>query len=238
MTVIYLKLVLIVFWLVFTSVIGSVYAILRWGDFDIDRNYSRFFSWGALKILGLRVEVVGKEHLESQQPCIYVVNHQSGLDMATLGTIYPRRTIVIGKKEVKWIPFFGIFFMAAGNILIDRSKTSKAVAGLSQAVETIRLKGVSIWIFPEGTRNRQGDGILPFKRGAFHMAIQAGVPIVPVVSGCLSPLVSWKEKRIRKGLLRVKILPPIDTKGIKNVDLLAEQTREQMLEAFRSLTTV
>ena len=82
-----------------------------------------------------------------------------GLDMATFGTVYPQRTIVIGKKEVKWIPFFGIFYVAAGNIMIDRNKTAKAVAGLKETVDIIRNKKVSIWIFPEGTRNRTGKGL-------------------------------------------------------------------------------
>jgi 1-acyl-sn-glycerol-3-phosphate acyltransferase len=222
-----------------SSSLGFVYSILRWGNLNIDRDFARFFSWGVLKLLGLRVEVEGKEHLEKNQPCIYVANHQSGLDMATFGTIYPKRTIVIGKKEVVWTPFFGVFFVAAGNVLIDRKKTDKAIAGLKQTVEVIRKKKVSIWIFPEGTRNRTGNGILPLKRGAFHMAAQAEIPIVPLVSAPLYPRISWKEKRVTPGTLKIKVLPPIHTGGYGEleVDQLAQDTREKMLEALLGLAT-
>jgi 1-acyl-sn-glycerol-3-phosphate acyltransferase len=235
--VFYIKLFLLLIWLILTSILGVVYSILRWGNTNINRDYARLFAWGALRILRIEVQVEGKEYLESSQPCIYVVNHQSGLDMATLGNIYPQRTIVIGKKEVILIPFFGIFYIAAGNILIDRSKTVKAVAGLKQAVETIHQKKVSIWIFPEGTRNRLGDGLLPFKRGAFHMAVQAQVPLVPIVCGPLSELAHWKKRKLKGGRIRVRVLPPISTKNIQpeEVDELTQNTREKMLEAFHSL---
>lgn len=234
----YFKLFLLIIWSIFASALGLFYSIVRWGNLNIDRDYGRFFSWGALKILGVRIECEGTEYLEASQPCIYIVNHQSGLDMATLGPIYPQRTIVIGKKELLWIPFFGIFYLAAGNIIIDRKRTVKAVAGLSQAVETIRKKKVSIWIFPEGTRNRTGEGLLPFKRGAFHMAVQAGVPLVPIISGPLAGIASWKNRKLCGGLVKVRVLPPISTQGLneKDVDRLTRETREKMLEAFHSLS--
>lgn len=233
----YLRFLLVILWLILTSCVGFVYSLCRWGNLNIDRDFARFFSWGVLKFLGFSVEVEGIEHLEAHQPCIYVVNHQSGLDMATFGQIYPQRTIVIGKKEVKWIPFFGLFFMAAGNIAIDRNKTSKAVAGLKQAVEVVKMKKVSIWIFPEGTRNASGEGLLPFKRGPFHMACQAGVPIVPLVSSPLKKLFSWKERRLTPGVLKIKILPPIDTRGIdeSKMEQLAQETREKMLKALHAI---
>jgi 1-acyl-sn-glycerol-3-phosphate acyltransferase len=237
--VLYIKSFLIALWLILCSAFGLIYSIIRWGNPNIDRDFGRAFAWGVLKILGIRVDVEGKQYLEASQPCIYVINHQSGLDMATLGNIYPKRTVIIGKKELLWIPFFGIFYVAAGNIIIDRQKTVKAVAGLNQAVEAIRNRKVSIWIFPEGTRNKTGESILPFKRGAFHMALQAQVPVVPIVCGPLNDLVSWKEKRMKSGIIRVKVLPPVNP-GLyreNEVDKMTNDVRAQMMEAFHGLSS-
>jgi len=237
-SVVYLQSSFVILWLVLCSTFGTLYAIIRWGYLNTDRDFARIFSWGVLKILRIRVEVEGREHLQTGQPCIYIANHQSNLDVATFGGVYPQKTVVIGKKELHWIPFFGIFFVASGNIIIDRKKRDKAVAGLSHAVEEIRKKGISIWIFPEGTRNRAGEGLLPFKRGAFHMAVQAGIPLVPLVSAPLSSVVSWKQRHIKGGTLRVRVLPPIPTKGLNEsqVETLSQEVREKMLEALRGLT--
>jgi 1-acyl-sn-glycerol-3-phosphate acyltransferase len=226
-----------ILWLIISSCVGTFYSIFRWGNLNINRDFARVFSWGALKILRLRVEVEGIEHLESDQPCIYVANHQSNLDIVTFGTIYPQRTLVIGKKELTWIPFFGVFYMASGNIRIDRKRTVKAVAGLSQAVEVIKKKNASIWIFPEGTRNQTGEGLLPFKRGAFHMAMQAGIPIVPLVSSPLKSVIDWKARKLKKGTVKIRVLPAIQTRDLNEGDILnlVRETREQMLEALHGL---
>lgn len=233
----YIKIFSVLIWFIFCSILGLIYSIIRWGNDNIDRDFGRFFSWGTLKILGIKVEVDGLEHLEAHQPCIYIANHQSGLDMATFGKIYPSHTVVIGKKELIWIPFFGIFYVAAGNILINRQKSVKAVAGLRQAVEAIRKRKISIWIFPEGTRNRQGGSLLPFKRGAFHMASQAGVPIVPLVSSPLNEVANWKDRKASGGIVRIKVLPPIYPQDYeaKGIDQLMSDTYQVMLEALHSL---
>ncbi len=234
----YIKLFLVFLWLCLTSVIGLFYVVLKWGDYDLNRDFAHLFSWGALRILGIQLEVEGREHLESHQPCIYIANHQSGLDVVNFGQIYPRRTIVIGKKEVLWVPMFGIFFVAARNIMINRKNSVQAVAGLAKAVETIRRDQVSIWIFPEGTRNRENDSLLPFKRGPFHMALQAGIPLVPIVCGSIQGFANWKERRLGRGVAKIRILPPIDVRGYteKDIDLLVNLARNQMVEAFQSLS--
>ena len=233
-----LKMLGIFIWLVLCCCVGLVVALFRWGDPDLDRDFARVYSWGSLKIAGIQVEVRGREHLEKIVPAVYLANHQSGIDMSTLGTVYPSRTVLIGKKEVRWIPFFGLFFMASGNILIDRKNRSGAIAALDEAVSQMRRRNVAIWIFPEGTRNRQGHGILPLKKGAFHVAIQSGAPIIPIVSSTLTPVVSWKHKRFPGGKVKVQVLPPIPTQGLQlsDVDALADKVRQQMIEALHSLS--
>jgi 1-acyl-sn-glycerol-3-phosphate acyltransferase len=233
----YLRLLLIVFWLILSCVLGLLSCVALWGNVNLDHYFGHLFAWGATRIAGIRVVAEGLEHLESHQPCIYVANHQSGMDMATFGTLYPKRTVVVGKKELLYIPFFGLFFKAAGNIIINREKRVSAIAGLSAAVEHIKSRRVSVWIFPEGTRNRSSERLMPFKKGAFYMAVQAQVPIVPIVCSRLEPVVSWEEKRIRGGRLRVRVLPPIDTRGYgeRDVERLGGETRDRMLEALEDL---
>src|SRR5947209_7779001 len=103
-------------------------------------------AWGVLKLSGIRVVLEDPGgHLTAHQPCIYVSNHQGALDIAVLGSIYTQRTAVVGKKELLYIPFLGLYFVAARNIVIDRHKRSAAVATLSGAVNAIRERQVSVW---------------------------------------------------------------------------------------------
>jgi 1-acyl-sn-glycerol-3-phosphate acyltransferase len=224
-------------WMVACSVIGIVFAVVRWGDTNLDRDYARWLAGGILRIAGLRVQLEGAENLETARPCIYVANHQGIMDVATFGSIYPGRTITIGKRELLYIPFFGLFFAAAGNIAIDRQRSRSAIQSLAVAVRQIVERKVSVWIFPEGTRNRTGEGLLPFKKGAFHMAAQAGIPVVPCVSAPLHPLMHYPSRRMLGGTLRIRVLPPIWPRDStpESVEALLTETRGKMLEALRSL---
>jgi 1-acyl-sn-glycerol-3-phosphate acyltransferase len=220
-------------------VFGTFYAVLRWRSLNINRDYGHLFGWGVLKIAGIQLEIENHHLLEASQPCVYVANHQSAFDLAIFGAIFPEKTVIIGKKELILIPFFGLLYVAAGNIRVDRRRSVKAVAGLTQAVNEIRERGASVWIFPEGTRNQGGNELLSFKRGAFHLAQQARVPICPIVAAPLFPRFSWKEKRITRGVLKIRVLDPIyaDSSGSLEVDHLMEKTYSKMLEAIRGLAT-
>jgi 1-acyl-sn-glycerol-3-phosphate acyltransferase len=237
----YIRFFLVTFWFLFASflvlILGLLKPIIFWRMTDLNQDYARLFAWGALKILGIRVQIEGDFYIESEKPAIYVANHQSGLDIATFGEFFPKQTVIIGKKEIAWIPVFGWIYFLAGNVFIDRKKTTRAVAGLLEVVEAIKRKRVSVWMFPEGTRNSSGQGLLAFKKGAFHAAVQAQVPIVPLVQSPLIRLVSWKERRIVSGVIRIRVLPPIPTVGLLpgQVEGLAEETRKKMLVALDSL---
>jgi len=233
----HLRMFFILLWLILSCVLGLLGCFIRWGDLNLDHYFGHFFAWGVTRISGVRVVHEGLEHLEAHQPCIYVSNHQSGMDMATFGTIYPRRTVLVGKKELAYIPFFGLFFKAAGNIMINRSKRVSAMASLAGAVERIRSKKLSVWVFPEGTRNRSDEPLLPFKKGAFYMALQAGIPVVPVVCSSLDRVMSWKERRMPGGRVCVRVLPPLDTKGYgeRDAEKIGHQVRERMIAALNEL---
>src|SRR5436190_1300474 len=104
----FVRLVLVVVWFLFACLVGLLWFPFRWGDLDLDHDLARVFSWGMRGLSGVRVEVEGRERLDAGEPVIYVANHQSAFDLATFGSVCPRRTVVIGKKELRWIPLFGI----------------------------------------------------------------------------------------------------------------------------------
>lgn len=232
----YLKLFSLGFWLVFFCIVGLLKSITRWGDTKLGTEYARSFSKKALKITGIEIEFEGLENLKNQ-PCVYTLNHQSNFDMATFGAIYPENTVIIGKKELIWFPFFGLFYKASGNIMIDRKNKDKAIDSLSQVVDEIKNRKVSVWVFPEGTRNKSGEGLLPFKKGSFHMAISAQVPVVPLVCSSMKKVIDWENKKIIGGKMKIKVLEPVSTKNMTNddVNLLINRVREAMLSEINKL---
>lgn len=226
----YLKLLSLGFWLVFYCMVGLINSITRWGDTKLGTEFAQAFSKKALKITGIILEFEGVENLKNQ-PCIYTLNHQSNFDMATFGALYPERTVIIGKKELIWIPFFGLFYKAAGNIMIDRSNKNKSINSLDQVVDEIKKRQVSVWIFPEGTRNKSGEGLLPFKKGSFHMAVEAQVPVVPLVCTSMKKVIDWENKKMMGGKMKIKVLEPISTKNmtVDDVATLMNTVRDKML---------
>lgn len=139
---------------------------------------------------------------------VYIANHQNYYDMIIAGNVIQKNTILIGKKSLLWIPFFGLLYKLLGNLLIDRNDLKKFHTLIKKIVFFLKEKKVSFWIFPEGTRS-QGRGILPFKRGAFYTAILAKVPIVPIVISDLHHTI--KLNRWKNGTIIVEILPSVDT---------------------------
>ena len=131
-------------------------------------------------LLGWRVTVEDRAHVADSAPAVLMASHKSNLDIVVYGGLYPKRAVVIGKKEIAKIPVFGWFFRATGNILLDRKDLQSAIASIAAAAARVREEKISVWVFPEGHRNG-GPTLLPFKKGAFHLAIAAQVPIVPIV---------------------------------------------------------
>ena len=235
-----IRLVLITVWMFVCCVAGFVLLLFRWGDLSLDRYFGQMFSWGGQRICGWKISIENEQGLEQSGPCIFVVNHQSNLDTIPCGWVFPRRCIIIGKKELLMIPLFGLFFAGAGNILLDRKKKSKAFGGLDQAVEIMKKRQASVWVFPEGTRNRTENLLQPFKRGAFYMALSAQVPIVPVVIQPMGELLGIWKGRIRSGTIRMRVLPPISTQGLnmESLEAVQAETHRQMKEAILGLGTL
>ena len=197
--------------------------------------YSRLTCPLTCKILGLHIKVSGTQNLKAH-PIIIICNHQHALDVPICGTFFPTHCVCLGKKELFYIPFFGQIFWLAGNLLIHRYHRKRAMRSMNQTKHLLLHKKTSIWIMPEGTRNPKGE-LLPFKKGAFHVAVQTGIPLVPVTISSYAKdfsLDRWQSKDVL-----VEILPPISTKELKEEDipLLVEQSWKKMKDSIDRLNT-
>jgi 1-acyl-sn-glycerol-3-phosphate acyltransferase len=181
---------------------------------------------------GIRVESSGLENVDPAQPCIFMSNHQSVIDIAAILASIPVSARFVAKRELTRIPLFGWALPLSGQIIVDRGNRDQAIASLRKGAEQIRA-GTHVIVFPEGTRSQQG-GLAEFKSGGFHLALQAGVPIVPIsVSGSqrITPKGSLK---IHSGLVRIRYGKPIPTRGLGLEDrhLLKQRVREAILAGF------
>jgi putative phosphoserine phosphatase / 1-acylglycerol-3-phosphate O-acyltransferase len=158
---------------------------------------------------GVDLRVTGEEHLWSCRPAVFIFNHQSGLDATLILKMVRRDVTGVAKQEIKRNPIFGPLFAAAGVVFIDRDDTKKAIEALRPALEALR-QGRSIAIAPEGTRQKT-PRLGKFKKGAFHLAMQAGVPIVPVVFRNVLDALPKDGIVIHPATIEAVVLPPIDT---------------------------
>jgi 1-acyl-sn-glycerol-3-phosphate acyltransferase len=158
------------------------------------------------KMIGVKLVLTRHQDAENIGPAVYVANHQNSYDLFTVPAMVPKNCVSLGKKSLKWIPFFGQLYWLSGNILIDRANRSKAAGTISKAAEKIKKNGLSIWVFAEGTRS-YGRGLLPFKTGAFHTAMSADVPVVPVCMNTTHR--SIKLNRWDNGTIYIEMLAPI-----------------------------
>jgi putative phosphoserine phosphatase/1-acylglycerol-3-phosphate O-acyltransferase len=155
--------------------------------------------------------VTGEAHLWEQRPAVFIFNHQSGVDVLLLCRLLRRDIVGVAKQEIRRNPIFGPAFALAGVVFIDRFDHQRAVAALAPAVETLR-RGVSIVLAPEGTRSAT-PRLGRFKMGAFHLAMAAGVPIVPIVFRNALDALPKHAVVVRPTTIEVVVHPPISTIG-------------------------
>jgi HAD superfamily hydrolase (TIGR01490 family) len=165
----------------------------------------------ALGLAGIHLDVTGEHHLWSHRPAVFVFNHQSILDGYVIANLVREDMTGVAKKEVAAQPGFGHFARLANMAFVDRGNSIQAKSALEPVVERLR-EGYSIAIAPEGTRSPT-PAVGPFKKGAFHMAMQGGVPIVPVVIRNTGELLWRGSKVMRPGTVDVRVLEPISVEG-------------------------
>ncbi|HEV2881222.1 MAG TPA: lysophospholipid acyltransferase family protein [Pyrinomonadaceae bacterium] len=183
--------------------------------------------WGArqwLRLSGMRVRVRGLEQLDPRQTYIFIANHRSYLDTATLFAYTGRRIGLFAKKELLKVPILGVGMGFVNIMAIDRSNRERALTTVRAATESIR-SGVSFGVFAEGTRARPGQ-LLPFKKGAFYMAIETGVSVVPVAMKNTDRLMGKGEGTAYPGTIEMVVLPPVETKGLSTDEDVKRLTAE------------
>lgn len=219
---------------VISSTLGLLIGILRPFHPTNSMWCAHIYAFFGLPIIGIKTKVEGHENFKSDEPCIVICNHQSNWDLFVVGSIVPPRTVSLGKKSLKFIPFFGQLYWLAGNVLIDRGNRKKALEAMDITKNALLEKNTNIWIFAEGTRNR-GNNMLPFKKGAFVTAINAGVPIIPVV--CSSYLEGFSLDNWSNGMAHLKVMEKVETKDLTmdDVDALMEQCHSKMLSTIHEL---
>ncbi len=186
----------------------------------------RFWARTIVFVSRVKVSVQGLEHLDPGAAYVYMANHQSMFDILTLLGYLPVQFRWLAKMELFQIPVFGYSMARVGYISIDRSNRKSAYKSLIEAAQKI-AQGVSVVVFPEGTRSTDGQ-IKPFKVGGFHLAIRSGRPIVPVVIYGSHHVMPKGRLRIKRGQIILSINPPIETTHYNN------KTKEVLMESVRS----
>ncbi|MBK9364931.1 MAG: 1-acyl-sn-glycerol-3-phosphate acyltransferase [Deltaproteobacteria bacterium] len=180
-----------------------------------------------------KVVIHDRDRLDGSFPAIYVSNHASMLDIFLGMWLCPAGGCGIAKKEVGRVPFFGWLYFLTGHLLIDRANRESAIAGLKGVTEAVRKYNLGVWMWPEGTRSRDGR-LLPFKKGLGHLALATRLPIVPVIVHNAHK--NWQKHTFAftPVTVDVNVLPPIDTTGwtAEDLDARLEDVRAVFIQAL------
>lgn len=184
----------------------------------------------AVRLAGIRIEVVGREQLDPAKSYVFMANHVSNLDPPVVIPALARRTSVLVKKELFRIPILGRAMKLVSLVPVDRSNREAAVASMHEAAEVVR-SGNSMTIFPEGTRSFDGR-LLPFKKGPFYLAMDSGAAIVPITILGTRELMPKGQLLARPGTARLIFHAPIETQQFRDRDELMEAVRQRIASAL------
>jgi 1-acyl-sn-glycerol-3-phosphate acyltransferase len=206
--------------------IGIPWALLT-GDIGPLYRWSMWIVRTGVKLARIHVQVVGRE-LIPERPCIFMANHVSNLDPPILLPVLPFRTAFFIKRSLLKIPVVGFGMRLAGFIPVDRDGRLESARDSVQAASKVLASGVNVSTFPEGTRSRTGR-LLPFKKGAFYLAMESGAPVIPVSIWGSEQMMTKGSLRIKPGTAHLTFHPPLDPEQFAN--------REQLTTAVRSAIT-
>ncbi|VDL76025.1 unnamed protein product [Nippostrongylus brasiliensis] len=214
----YIRITFYYFCIFLHAIVCNVIMIPSWiAGSGADVIFHTFKYW--LDWTGTNFEVRGyKENLEHMNiPAVVICNHQSALDVTVMTRVFPPRGIVMMKESLKYAPFFNVSALFARTIFVKRDTRSNSSQVVDRCVDELKNSNLKLWVYPEGTRNRDG-GILPFKKGAFNIAIRGAFPIVPIVVSDYRPFYSRQERYFKSdGEVIIRVLPAVSTKGPKCV---------------------
>jgi 1-acyl-sn-glycerol-3-phosphate acyltransferase len=186
---------------------------------------------------GAKLDVRGLEQLEGVRSCMIMSNHQSMLDIAVVYAALPKNLRFVAKRILLWVPFIGWYIWGMGMIAVDRNNRDQAIGALRRAIQLFDHKGgANIMTFPEGTRTRDGR-VLPFKKGLFMLAIESGVPIVPMAIEGAHRVLPSDGFHVRPGTVHVNVGAPIETNGLTadDRDALIERVRSAVIDLNREV---
>ena len=166
---------------------------------------ARSFRYAMRLATGVQFDIVEGEQYLTTRPCVIIGNHQSELDVLLLGAVLTPYSSVTAKSSLKNVPFLGWFMSLSGTVFIDRADKAGAIKAFESAADEMNRHRQSVFIFPEGTRSyARGPELGSFKKGAFHLAVKAGAPIVPVVCGNYSGVLDIAKRKFRGGRIPVR----------------------------------
>jgi len=225
-------LVVLCFWGVSILVVGPplvLYAATTGNANPLYYTATRLGRWGVL-LVGVKIQVRGIEHLRAGRNYIFMSNHVSNLDPPVLIPVIPGRCSVLVKKELFRVPVFGSGMKLGHLVPVDRGDHEAAIESVRAAIKVLG-EGLHMVIYPEGTRSRDGR-LLPFKKGPFHLAMDSGVPVVPVT--LLGTYESWPRTRfaLRPGTVTVIFHPPIDPHDFSDRDGLMKTVVDTMASSL------
>ena len=233
----YLKLILLLIHTVILSILALLASL-------IDRSHKTYFvltkvySAPILAIAGIKVKITGKENVVPKTPYVFVSNHRSLFDIPVLQRYVPNDFSFIFKKEIARVPLFGWQMQLGPHIVINRQNPEKAMKSIENATKMMTKRKISVLIFPEGTRSKTGE-MLPFKRGAFHLAAQVGFPIIPITISGTENLFQKKPFRINSGNVTLDFGKPISVDNVngKRGELeLMEEVRDIISKNYKELS--
>ncbi len=202
----------------------------------VGHHYARLWGKTALLANRVKVEIKGMEHLNGAGPYIFMSNHQSYYDVFALLGHLPYQFKWLVKKELFSIPYLGWTMAAVGYISVDRGGTRETVEAMNEAARKIR-DGMSVTIFPEGSRSPDGS-IQPFKKGGFTLAIKSKVPIVPIAIAGSGNIMPKNKFTVAPGEIRMLVDRPIETESysLKDREILMRKVREAICNNFELLS--
>ncbi|MBI3076181.1 MAG: 1-acyl-sn-glycerol-3-phosphate acyltransferase [Deltaproteobacteria bacterium] len=194
--------------------------------------FGRIWSLGVLRLAGAQVEVHGRHHLRGEQAQVIVANHQGYFDIFALLTVLRMPNAWMLKQELLRIPIVGWCMARGGHVAVDRFDAARASRGLGEAEAKLR-QGISVVVFPEGTRSRDGQ-VQPFKKGAFLLALRNQAPILPISLSGSQHILAKGSFRLTPGVVRVVIHPPWPVKGlgVEAVEDLIIKVRDQIVSGL------
>lgn len=225
-------LIMLTFWALampVAALIGFSWTFLT-GDI---RVLYRIFTWGAfagVRLTGVRVEIVGLDMLDRARTYIFMSNHASNLDPPIQIPLIPRRTSVMVKKELFKTPILGPAMRMASLVPVDRGNRDAGIEAV-EAARAVIQQGINMTVYVEGKRSFDGK-LLPFKKGPFYLAMECGVPVVPITIVGTHYAMPKKRFAIKAGVVKVIFHPAIDPKDFGSREGLMEKVRATIEDAL------